>query len=288
MKLAWGYQQLRNRQRVAISLAISALFLVSFVAMGVPISRDFKGGSLVMVRGLENIPSVSNIESVVEGLLGTDANVVLLENGLDIETDALDVASENQVKIILSDLGIPPENITIEAIGPTTTESQKEQMLFSIIGAFVGIGVLSLLIFKRRVVPIAILFVLGLDILCVFGYMALLRVSLDLTALVGIAILIGYAANTNMLFAWRILKRVGGDPNEQVSNTMNTGVMMNIMMVVLLLILNIFTSAHEVNVLTAVLLFGIVINIIHTWFLGAVILLKHVERRGVKGYHVSV
>ncbi len=282
MKLAWRYQQLRNHQRVAISLAISAVLLVALVAMRVPLGRDFKGGSLVMVRGLENAPSASSVESAVEGLLNTDVDVVPLENGLDIETDVLDRASENQVKLALLDLGIPTANVAIGAIGPTITESQREQVLFSIIGALVGIGVLSLLIFKRRIAPIAILFVLGLDILCVFGYMALLRASLDLTAVVGIAVLIGYAANTNMLLAWRILKRTGGEPQEQASNSMKTGVTMNIIMIVLLLILNILTSAYELNVLTAVLLFGVMINIIHTWFLGAAILLNHLERKGAK------
>ncbi|MDI6883811.1 MAG: hypothetical protein QMD00_01540 [Hadesarchaea archaeon] len=289
MKLALQYWQLRGRQRVAIPLAISVLLLVPFLVLGVPLSRDFKGGSLVMVRGLENVPSASSVESAVEGLLGTDADVVLLENGLHIETDALDGASENNVKGMLSSqFGIPTDRVTIGTMGPTIGGHQSEQALFSIIGAFVGIGVLSILIFRRRIVPVTILLVLGLDILGVLGYMALLRVSLDLASIIGITMLIGYVVNTNMLLAWRILKRAGGEPKEQVSRSMDTGLTMNVLMIVLLLSLNILTSAHELNVLTAVLVFGIAINIINTWFLGAGILLRHVERLKVREYHVAI
>ncbi|MDI6642472.1 MAG: hypothetical protein QMD95_00210 [Candidatus Hodarchaeaceae archaeon] len=289
MKLALQYWQLRGRQRVAIPLAISVLLLVPFLVLGVPLSRDFKGGSLVMVRGLENVPSASSVESAVEGLLGTDAEVVLLENGLHIETDALDGASENNVKGMLSSqFGIPTDRVTIGTMGPTIRGHQSRQALFSIIGAFVGIGVLSILIFRRRIVPVTILLVLGLDILGVLGYMALLRVSLDLASIIGITMLIGYVVNTNMLLAWRILKRAGGEPKEQVSRSMDTGLTMNVLMIVLLLSLNILTSAHELNVLTAVLVFGIAINIINTWFLGAGILLRHVERLKVREYHVAI
>lgn len=288
MKFTLEYQQLKNRQRVAIPLAISALLLVSFLVLWVPLGRDFKGGSLVMVRGLENAPNASDVESAIGGLLGTNVNVALFENGLDIETDALNVASGNQVKLKLSNLGIPTDNITIKAMGPTITNAQSEQALFCIIGAFVGIGVLSLLIFRRRIVPITILCVLGLDIVCILGYMALLRVPLDLASTIGIAMLVGYAVNVNMLLAWRVLKRVGGEPKEQVTGSINTGLMMNVMIIVLLLSLNILTGAHELNVLTGVLIFGIAINIINTWFLGAVMLLRYVERRRVGEYHVAV
>ncbi len=289
MKLTWQYQQLSTKQRIAISLAISALLLAAILALGVPLGRDFKGGSLVMVRGQELTPSASEIDSRTERYLGMNVEVALVENGFDIEMDALDATGQNNVILmLLGEFGVSSDFVTFAAMGPTITSSQRELVLFSIIGALVGVGVISLLIFKRRVAPMVILLVLGFDILGVFGYIALLRASFGLPAVVGIAVLIGYVVNTNMLLVWRVLKRVGGEPKEQISGALNTGLLMNLMMIVLLLSLNVLTSAYELNVLTAVLVFGIAINVINMWFIGAGILLRHVERRRVKEYHVSV
>ncbi len=288
MKLNWHYQELRNRQLVAIPLIVSALFLASILVLGVPLGRDFKGGSMIMVEGLENVPDSSSVESVVEGLLGTNADVVLIENGLHIETDVLNENDEANVKGVLSArFGIPTDSVTIKLIGPISS-FQSEQALYSIIAAFVAMGVIALIIFRRRVAPMAILLVVGLDILCVLGYMALFRVPLSLASTVGIVMLIGYAVDTNILLAWRILKRVGGGHKEQATDSINTGLMMSVLAIVVLLSLNILTSASPLNVLTAVLIFGIAINILNTWFLGAGILLRHAERQRGKGYYVSL
>jgi len=61
-----------------------------------------------------------------------------------------------------------------------------------------------------------------------------------------------------------------------------------VLLVVILLSLNIITSATQLNVLTATLIFGIAINIFNTWFLGAGILLGHVTRQPGKEYYVSL
>lgn len=289
MKLTWQYQQLATRQRIAIPLAIFALLLASILIMGVPHSRDFKGGSLVMVRRVENIPGASDVESVVAGLLRTDVDVVLVDNGFDIETDELDENAKNNVKSVLfSQYGISDNLITIEKLGPTITDLQSKQALYAVIGAFVGVGIVTLITFRRRVVPLAILLVVVLDILGVFGYMALLRVQLSLASIIGVVVLIVYSIDTNILLAWRILKRVGGEPREQAADSMRTGLIVNGLIVVVLLSLNLITSAPQLDVLTAVLIFGLVINFINTWLLGASILLRHAERQRGREYRVSI
>ena len=285
MKPVERYQRLRNRQLIAISIVVSIVLFAPVLLLGVPLGRDFKGGSLIMI---ENVPDFSSVKSVIESLLGTNVDVVPIKNGLHIETDALSENNENNVKGALTQSGIPENSITIEPIGPAISGLQSEQMLYSIIVAFIVIGIITFIIFRRRVVPMAILLVVGLDILCVLGYMSLFRVPLSLTSILVIVMLVGYAIDTNILLAYRVLKRVGGESREQVAASLNTGLMIGVLLVVILLSLNILTSAMQLNVLTAMLIFGIAINILNTWFLGAGILLRHAERQRGKEYHVSL
>jgi preprotein translocase subunit SecF len=286
MKPVERYQRLRNRQLIAISLVVSIVLFAPVLLLGVPpLGRDFKGGSLIMI---ENVPDSSSVKSVIEGLLGTNVDVVPIKNGLHIETDALSENDEINIKVALTQSGIPTASVIIEPIGSAISGLQSEQMLYSIIVAFIVIGIITFIIFRRRVVPMAVLLVVGLDILCVLGYMALFRVPLSLTSILVIVMLIGYAIDTNILLAYRVLKRVGGEPREQAATSLNTGLMMGVLLVVILLSLNIITSATQLNVLTATLIFGIAINIFNTWFLGAGILLGHVTRQPGKEYYVSL
>lgn len=285
--LALDYQRLKGRKLIAIPIIISALFLACILIRGVTLGRDFKGGSLVMVQGVENMPSVDDVKSAITGLLGTDVDVLPVENGLHIETGALDGNGEANVKSVLSaQFGVPTTAVTISAIGPIIP--QIEQVLYPVIAAFIVTGVIALIIFRRRIVPATILLVIALDVICVLGYMALLRLPLSLASTVGILVLICYAIDTNVMLAWRVLKRVGGEPREQAAGSMSTGLTMGVIMVAVLLVLNIITGAMQLNVLTAVLIFGIAINILNTWLLGAGIILGHAERRQRKDYHVSV
>jgi preprotein translocase subunit SecF len=289
MKPVERYQRLRNRQLIAISLVVSAFLSASVLLLGVPLGRDFKGGSLIMVQGLGNVPDPSNVKSAIEGLLGMNVDVVPAKNGLHIETDVLSESEETNVKgTLFNQFGISTSSVTIEPIGPAISGLQSEQMLYSIIVAFVVIGIITLIIFRRRVVPMTILLAIGLDILCVLGYMALFRVPLSLTSILVIVMLVSYAIDTNILLAYRVLKRVGGEPREQATASINTGLMMGVLLVVVLLSLNIITSAMQLNVLTVMLIFGVAINILNTWFLGAGILLRHAERQRGKEYHVSL
>lgn len=283
------YQRLKNRQLIAIPLVVSILLSASLLVLGMPPSRDFKGGSLVMVQGLQNVPDPSSVKSAIESLLGKNVDVISVENGFHIETDALSESEETNVKgTLFNQFGVPTNSVIIEPIGPVISSLQGEQIVYSIIVVFIVIGIITFIIFRRRVISMAILLVVELDILCVLGYMALFRVPLGLTSITAIVMIVGYAIDTNILLAYHVFKRVGGEPREQAATSLNTGLTMSVLLIVILLSLNLLTSAMQLDVLTATLIFGVAINILNTWFLGAGILLGHAERPRGKEYHVSL
>lgn len=291
MKLNWPQQRLSNRQLIAIPLALmiflGTIAIAAFAFGTFPMSRDFKGGSLIRMRG-ENLPA-STIELAVTNFLGS-ADVDLIENGLDIRTDnALDDVGKLLVKEMLSEqFGISEDAVTIETMGPTITSIYSEQARNAMIGAFVAMGIIIFIAFRRRISIGSILLAVGLDMLGVFGCMALFGVELSLASIAGLLMLIGYAVDTNILLTTHVLKRVGGEPREQVVDAMRTGLMMSASTLIPLSALNLLTTAPQLYQLTAVLIFGIIIDIFNTWFLNAAIISHYAERQRRKEYHVSV
>ena len=174
-----------------------------------------------------------------------------------------------------------------EKLGPVITSTQGEQARNAIIGALVATGIVTFIVFRRRIAAIQIPLVVGLDLLGVLGCMALLRVPLSSASLVGILMLAPYAIDTNILLASRVLKRAG-EARQRVVETARTGLMVNAAVLIILLSLRILTTAQQIHELTTVLIFGVVINFINTWFLNAGILLGRLERQRGKEYHVSV
>jgi len=290
MKLSWPQRRLNNRQLIAIPLAIIAILTISLIVFSVPLSTDFRESGLIRVRGLENIPDADAVEIAIENLLGYNADVDIVANGLDIGTNNALGGNETLLvkSMFLSQFGIPENSVTVELRGATITSIYTEQARNAMIGAFVAMGIIIFIAFRRRVTVGAILLAVGLDMLGVLGCMALFGVELSLASVAGLLMLIGYAVDTNILLTTRVLKRVGGEPREKVVDAMRTGLMMSGSTLIPLFALNLLTTAPQLYQLTAVLIFGIIIDIFNTWFLNSAIIIRHAERQQRKEYHVSI
>ena len=290
MKFAWPQQRLTNRQLIVIPLVIIAILTTSLVVLSVPLSTDFRESGLIRVRGLENIPDADAVEIAIENLLGYNVDVDIVANGLDIGTNNALGGNETLLvkSMFLSQFGIPENSVTVELRGATITSIYTEQARNAMIGAFVAMGIIIFIAFRRRVTVGGILLAVGLDMLGVLGCMALFGVELSLASVAGLLMLIGYAVDTNILLTTRVLKRVGGEPREKVVDAMHTGLMMSGSTLIPLFALNLLTTAPQLYQLTAVLIFGIIIDIFNTWFLNSAIIIRHAERQQRKEYHVSI
>ncbi len=290
MNITWPQKRLSNRQLAAIPLAIIAVLTISILVLSVPLSTDFRESGLIRVRGLKNVPDAGAVEIAVENLLHYNVDVNIVENGFDIGTS--NVLGGNETLLVksmfLSRFGIPENSVTVELRGATITSIYSEQAVRAMVGAFIAMGVIIFIAFRRRITVGAILLAVGLDLLGVFGCMALFGVELSLASVAGLLMLIGYAVDTNILLTTRVLKRVGGEPKEQVIGAMRTGLMMSGSTLIPLFAISLLTTAPQLYQLTAVLIFGIIIDIFNTWFLNAAIVMRHAERQRRKEYHVSI
>ncbi|MEM2874984.1 MAG: hypothetical protein QW567_03080 [Candidatus Hadarchaeales archaeon] len=279
---------MKPKQMVAVALIVS-ISLGTYAALaGIPKSIEFTGGSMIRVR-CENAPDPSSVETAIEGLLGADVSVDSVRGGLDIRTQ-LQLTEEQKTalrELMSSEFNVTGEGVNIDALGANIIAVYAGQAIVAVAGAFVAMGVIILIAFRRRVPVGAMLLAVGLDMACVLGLMGIFGVELSLASLAGMLMLIGYSVDTNILLTTSLLRRTEGETLERLATAMRTGLMMSGTTMVPLIALNVLTTAPQLYQLTMVLIFGILADIMNTWMLNAGILLEHSKKERVK-YHVAL
>jgi preprotein translocase subunit SecF len=272
----------------ALPLIVAAIFLLAILFLGLPLGKDFRGGTLVMVRGVEKVSNLDQVRAQLKDLTGLDAQVKVTADGFDIELDALNADWEDKVRdLLVGTFGIPSSAVKIGALGPAVGSSQVLQLVSLGVSALIVMGVV-IFIFRRRVAATAAIIIAILDVIGILGLMALFRVDLDLAAIMGILITLGYVVDTNFLLGYRLLKGAVGEPRENLGEAMKAGLTMSAVAVAALLSMETILGAAPLKQLAWVLAFGVIVNAFNTWFLGAVLYLRHVEQKKVVSYHVSI
>ncbi len=287
MKLTWPPQRVSNRRLAAVPIVMSAILFTAIIVLGLPQSRDLNGGTLFMVRNLEITPDIDQVKSQAEIISNSRVRVIVVPNGFDIETGYLSEKSVSLIKDTLLKIGIGENSIVAGTLGPAVSSAHIIRITFALTGSFIVIGLIALIL-RRRVAAAIVLLTAGLDIVGILGLMTILRVPFSLASMIGIFITIGFAIDTNILLAWRLLKGAVGDPRENIRDSLKAGLLMSCISLAILLSANLFTTASMLDELSLALAFGVIVNIVNTWFLGAAIVLRHVERKKVGVYHVGV
>ncbi|MBC7218696.1 MAG: hypothetical protein H5T49_00970 [Hadesarchaea archaeon] len=287
MKLSWPPQRLKGRSLAAVPLIVSAILLLAILIFGLPLGRDFKGGTLVMVRGLDEVPDLGQVSSQISGLTGPETVVRAAGDGFDIEMDALSDGLENEIKVLLSSFGIPSSLVAIGEMGPVVSGPQCFQIVSLGLGALILMGAV-ILVFRRRVAATIAVVVAVLDVVGVLGLMAIFRVPINLASIFGILIIFVYVVEADVLLAYRLLKGAVGEPRENISEAMRAGLILSAIAIVVLLITSFVTTAVSIREFALTLAFGIAVNVLNTWFLGVALYLRHIERKKVVSYYASI
>jgi preprotein translocase subunit SecF len=279
---------------IALSVAIALFFATMVVLRGVPKSLEFSSGTLISYHtDLDNRPDANGVEQALGTLFGAEVKADVTQDsttskyGLDIQTTkVLGENLENQaVQMLSQQFGVQGAH-DITPFEPALSAAYLKQTLLAVVGAFIAMGVILFVVFRRKVV-LTMLLCDALDMLAALGGMALLQTEFSLASLAGFLLLEGYSIDTNILLGMSVIRRVGGDVRERVSKAMLTGVMVAGTSLATMLVVNLFVKNAAINQLSIVIVFGLAADIFNTWFLSAGIFIRHAERKKEK-YHVSL
>ncbi|MGC8816884.1 MAG: hypothetical protein ACP5PX_03645 [Candidatus Hadarchaeum sp.] len=288
MGLTWPPQRLKRRNMLAIPLIVSVVLLAVSLIFGLPLGRDLQGGTLIMVRGVEKAPDVDQVRSQIEKLTGLEAIVHVTSNGLDIEINKLSGEVGNEITVMLSStFGFSSDSITVGELGPVVSSAQCFQLIYLGLGALAVIQIV-LFIFRLRVAATTTIIVAVLDVVGTLGLMSLFKVPLNLASIFGILVTIVYVVDVNVLLAFRLLKGAVGNPKENLGEAMKAVLVLSAIAIVVCLSASFIIPVNAVWEFALALTFGIAVNLLNTWFLGAALYLRHLEHKKVVSYHVSI
>jgi len=261
---------------LAISLVVLA-YVTATVGMPVKPGIDFSGGTAVTVITPDSSDQLRAVfadyplVSISEGL----------NNGKFLTFSAMDDTQYQSLTKLVSE---KYPDARIDQIGESFGKTLQDQAFFAMILAFIGMAIVVFLAFRTFVPSCAVVLSAFADMAMTAAMMNVVGIPLTLGTTAALLMLIGYSVDSDILLTTRVLKRQG-KLNDKLTGAFHTGIIMTsttLAAVVVLFVVSWLGQVEVVEEISAVLLIGLVFDIMNTWLTNVGILKWYVTRGGGK------
>lgn len=177
---------------------------------------------------------------------------------------------------------IPFTVYSYQPFGATLSAQYLQDTQTIIITAFILVAIAVLVVFRTVVPSFSVVFGAANDIIVALGAMAIFGIPIGIASIGGILMLIGYAIDTDMLAAIRILKRKEGTTAERAHAAMKTGTTMTFSAIIafgVLFIVSYIAFIPTFYEISAVVLAGLVADLAITWLGNVPMILWYKHRK---------
>jgi len=278
----YNIEKYSPRQLVMIPLAMLAvallLLILNIVTTGMPVTPgiDFSGGTAVTLITTDTREQIS--------LYFADyplSDISDMNNGKFLKFGLMDDA---KYKSLTSAINQRYPDARIDQIGETFGKSLQSQAVLALIFSFIGMSIVVFLSFRTFVPSGAVVLSAFADIVMTAATMNILGIHLSLGTLAALLMLIGYSVDSDILLTNRVLKRQG-KLNEKLSGAFHTGIIMTsttLAAAAAMFLVSWFGAVQIIYEISAVLLIGLLFDVMNTWLTNAGILKWYVLKRGGK------
>ena len=281
-KLKWP--ELHAREAIGIPLAVLLIALLitgyTLLTVGSPLhlGLDFKGGTVVT---LKTEKSDAQLQSEFSGyplsLITRDpsGSAMLRFSQLD----------EAQLKSLTDYLASAYPGASLEHTGSTFSAANQSQAVIAIVAAFVLMALVIFIIFRDFVPCIAVITSAFSDIMIAVALMNIFHIELTFGTFAALLMLIGYSVDTDILLTTKVL----GERKyleKKISSCRATGLTMTGAAIAAFLVLHLvssysylvgFSTIPVLANISTVMIFGLLADVINTWFLNAGLLKWYME-----------
>jgi len=265
---------------IAIPVIITLIALSVIIINGLPESIDLQGGSIAALNLEKPVDRTELTNIISQGLGTTDVNIKSLTQSQAIVEigGAADV-----IKLTDSLSGIATIE-SFKSVGPLVSQEALTQVYWAIAFAFIFMSITVLIIFRNLVPSVAVILSALSDIIIAVGGMSLFGIPLSVASVGAILMLIGYSVDTDILLTTRLLKRREGTITKRATDAFKTGLVMSASAISALGVLYIVVVfyipyAQVLSEIAAVLIIGLLADLLTTWLMNLGILRWYLEAR---------
>jgi len=280
---SYNIEKYSPKQLVIIPLVVLAIALVMLAyvtaTVGMPVKPgiDFSGGTAITVITPDSSDQLRAVfadyplVSISEGL----------NNGKFLTFSAMDDTQYQSLTKLVSE---KYPDARIDQIGESFGKTLQDQAFFAMILAFIGMAIVVFLAFRTFVPSCAVVLSAFADMAMTAAMMNVVGIPLTLGTTAALLMLIGYSVDSDILLTTRVLKRQG-KLNDKLTGAFHTGIIMTsttLAAVVVLFVVSWLGQVEVVEEISAVLLIGLVFDIMNTWLTNVGILKWYVVKGGGK------
>lgn len=268
---------------IGLFILSAIILLVTYSTTGDFIRRDvsLKGGiSLTIDTDYNDVAGFENF--LITNFPGGSINIRTIESGGKVNgiiVEASDVEEDLLIKAVNEKIILTKENYSLETMGSTLGQSFFIQMFWSLILAFIFMGLVFQFYFKNWYATGAALFSAFMDIFITLGLMNLFGLRLTAGGIAAYLMLIGYSIDTSILISTKLLIEKN-ELREGIFNAMKTGLTMSAAGIAATGISFLLTNNNTLRQIMLILIVGLFIDIITTWIGNLAFLRMYLEKNG--------
>lgn len=269
-----------HKPLIIIPIILMILSLAYLGIFGLNEGVDLKGGTLVTLELKEPMSEVDVTNTIRSGLGASEVETSLSKNTATV-TISGDVDQAQFQEKFSDKFNI----LSFKSVGALLSKAAMEQIAYALIFAFVFMAITVFYVFRDPVPSLAIILSAVCNISIAAGSMSMFGIPLSVASVGALLMLIGYGVDTDILLTTRLLKRSDGDLDDRAEGACKTGITLTISalasMIVLFIVVKIFIpSAQVLADISAVLIIGLISDLLSTWLMNLGILKWHMERGG--------
>lgn len=269
-----------HKPLILIPVILMILSLLYIGVFGLNEGVDLKGGTLVTVE-LNQPMTQSQVTQLVKDKLGiNDVKTSMSDNTATITiSGSVDQSQFNE--LFSSEFKV----LSFRSVGALLSDAALGQIYYALLFAFVFMSVTVFFVFRDLTPSLAIILSAVCNLSIAVGSMSLFGIPLSIASVGALLMLIGYGVDTDILLTTRLLKRRHGSLDDHAEDACRTGLTLTFAtlaaMIVLFIVVKVFIpTAQVLEDISAVLIIGLLSDLLSTWLMNLGILKWHIERGG--------
>jgi preprotein translocase subunit SecF len=277
----YNIEKYSPRQLVIIPFILLALSLVllaiNTAATGLPVTPgiDFSGGTAVT---LFTSDSKEQLQATFAGFplmdIGEGVN-----KGKFLKFGTMDDVKYNSLSTLISQ---KYPDAKVDQIGESFGKTLQSQAVIAMIFSFIGMSIVVFLSFRTFIPSLAVVLSAFADMAMTAAAMNIIGIPLTLGTTAALLMLIGYSVDSDILLTNRVLKRQG-KLNDKLQGAFHTGIIMTsttFAAATAMFLVSWFGQVQIIMEISAVLLIGLIADVLNTWLTNAGILKWYVQKGG--------